>query len=152
MHPVSEGGVTACFPDGSLIFEEFPTNPPSLVLNGYIFALLGIFDYATFWKNSEAKGLFQVAIRGLINNLHRYDTGYWNLYDLHPTRRLASPMYLKVHVQLLRILANLTGEAVFQETAEKWQKYLPSPICRFRWLTGKVLEKIRLRFGKRINF
>ncbi len=152
LHPVSEGGVTACFPDGSLIFEEFPTNPPSLVLNGYIFALLGILDYATFWKNSEAKGLFQVAIRGLINNLHRYDTGYWNLYDLHPTRRLASPMYLKVHVQLLRILANLTGEVVFQETAEKWQKYLPSPICRFRWLTGKVLEKIRLRFGKRINF
>jgi len=93
-----------------------------------------------------------VAIRGLINNLHRYDTGYWNLYDLHPTRRLASSMYLKVHVQLLRILANLTEEQFFQETAEKWQKYLPNPVSRFRWLTGKVLEKIRLGLEKTINF
>lgn len=147
LHPVSEGGVTACFPDGSLIFEEFTTEPPSLVLNGYIFALLGILDYAIFWQNSEAQDLFQVATRGLIKNLHRYDTGYWNLYDLHPTRRLASPMYLKVHVQLLRILAELTGESVFTATAEKWQRYLSSPICRFRWLTGKVLEKIRLFFS-----
>ncbi|MCH6559374.1 hypothetical protein IH799_03345 [candidate division KSB1 bacterium] len=149
LHPVSEGGVTACFPDGSLIFEEFTTETPSLVLNGYIFALLGILDYAIFWQNSEAQDLFQVAIRGLIKNLHRYDTGYWNLYDLHPTRRLASPMYLKVHVQLLRILANLTGEQVFGETADNWLKYLSTPTCRFRWLTGKVLEKIRLLFGKK---
>jgi len=146
LHPVSEGGVTACLPDGSLIFEEFTTEPPSLVLNGYIFALLGILDYAIFWQNSEAQDLFKIAIRGLKNNLHWYDTGYWNLYDLHPTRRLASPMYVKVHVQLLQILANLTGEKVFRETAERWQKYLSSPISRFRWLTGKVLEKIRLCF------
>ena len=119
------------------------------MLNGYIFALFGILDYAIFWQNSEAQDLFQVAIRGLIKNLHRYDTGYWNLYDLHPTRRLASPMYLKVHVQLLRILANLTEEQVFGKTADNWLKYLSSPTCRFRWLTIKVLEKIELLFGKK---
>ncbi len=146
LYPVSEGGVTACFPDGSLVFEEFTTEPSSLVLNGFIFALLGIYDYATFWQNSEAKDLFQVAISGLKKNLPRYDTGYWNLYDLHPTRRLASPMYLKVHVQLLRILENLTGESIFGETANQWQKHLSSPVCRFRWLAGKILEKSRLRF------
>jgi len=116
-----------------------------------MFALLGVFDYAAFCQNSEAKNLFQRAIHGLKKNLHHYDTGYWNLYDLHPTHRLASPMYLKVHVQLLRILANLTGDLVFQEIAEKWEKYLSSPVCRFRWLTGKVLEKIRLHFVKNVN-
>lgn len=145
LHPVSEGGVTACFPEGSLVFEEFPTDPPSLVLNGHMFALLGIFEFAKFWQDRDAKDLFGVAIQGLRNNLSLYDTGYWNFYDLHPTRRLASPMYLKVHVQLLRILAKLSGEQILLETADKWQKYLANSYCRIRWLITKIIEKIRLR-------
>lgn len=145
LYPVSEGGVVSYFPDGSIIFEEYPTNPPSQVLNGHIFALLGIFDYWEYWKEQSAKELFQTAINGLKKNLQRYDTGYWNLYDLHPTRRLASPMYMKVHVQLLDILAEVTGDLFFEKTAKKWKNHLANPICRFRWLMGKSIEKIRLQ-------
>ncbi len=146
LHPVSEGGVVSHFPDGALVFEEFPTEPPSLVLNGHMFALLGIYDYATYWQDKAAKDLFGVAINGLRQNLERYDIGFWNLYDLHPTHRLASPMYVKAHVQLLTILAELSGQLIFRDTATKWQAYLDSPVCRVRWLFGKILEKIRLRF------
>lgn len=145
LKPISEGGVLSYFPDGSLIFEEFPTVPPSHVLNGHLFALLGIHDFAEFWNDKPAKELFNLAVNGLKENLHRYDTGYWNLYDLHPSHRLASPMYIKVHVQLLSILAELTGDAHFQKISRKWQKYLTNPICRLRWLMGKSIEKIRLR-------
>ena len=145
LYPVAEGGVVAHFPDGALVFEEFPTQPPSLVLNGHMFALLGIYDYARFWQSKEAADLFEVAVQGLKRNLERYDTGFWNRYDLHPTERLASPMYVKVHVRLLRILAELTGERAFRETAERWQSYLRSPVCRLRWLAQKILEKVRLR-------
>ncbi|MFQ5824194.1 MAG: D-glucuronyl C5-epimerase family protein [bacterium] len=144
LHPISEGGVVSCFPDGSPVFEEFPTAPPSQVLNGHIFALLGIYDFGEFWNDKTAKELFQVAVKGLKKNFFRYDTGYWNLYDLHPTHRLASPMYMKVHVQLLTILAELTGDAFFQKIAINCKNYLTNPICRFRWLMGKSVEKIRL--------
>ncbi|MFQ5675481.1 MAG: D-glucuronyl C5-epimerase family protein [bacterium] len=146
VHPVADGGVASCFPDGALVFEEFPTTPPSLVLNGHMFALLGITEYATFWQDKQAAELFEVAVQGLKKNLGRYDTGYWNLYDLHPTGRLASPMYIKVHIQLLEILANLSGENVFLEVSRKWRRYLDSPVDRIRWLINKVIEKIRLRF------
>lgn len=144
LNPVAEGGVVAHFPDGSLVFEEYTTEVPSLVLNGHIFALLGIHDYATYWREKAAQDLLEVAASGLLRNLHLYDTGYWNLYDLHPTRRLASRMYLKVHVQLLRILAELTGETPFLDTAEKWQSYLTNPLSNLRWFLGKIIEKIRL--------
>lgn len=146
LHPVAQGGVVASFPDGALVFEEFPTDPPSLVLNGHIFAMLGIYDYAKFRQDPRAQELFTVSVNGLKKNLERYDTGFWNLYDLHPTRRLASPMYLKVHVQLLTILADLSEENFFLEKAQKWRGYLNSPVCRLRWLYGKIAEKIRLRF------
>jgi len=143
--PVPEGGVASAFPDGSPIFEEYPTSPPSQVLNGHIFSLIGLHDYATFWQDERVRDLFGRAVAGLEKNLQRYDTGFWNLYDLHPTRRLASPMYIRVHVQLLRILADFTGEASFLDTAERWQDYLHRPLCRVRWLAGKSAEKIRLR-------
>ncbi|MFQ5603267.1 MAG: D-glucuronyl C5-epimerase family protein [bacterium] len=146
LQPVSQGGVVTHFPDGSLIFEEFPTDPPSLVLNGHIFALLGIHDYAQFWQEKAADELFQVAVAGLKKNIERYDTGYWNWYDLYPLRRrLASPMYLQVHVRLLRILADLTGDVFFRDLARKWHNYLRNPASRIRWLLGKIAEKIRLK-------
>ncbi|RMF69123.1 MAG: hypothetical protein D6743_02395 [Calditrichaeota bacterium] len=145
LKPVAEGGVVSSFPDGTLVFEEFPTAPRSLVLNGHLFALLGIYDFSEFWQDKAARELFSVAVDGLKRNLSRYDTGFWNLYDLHPTRRLASPMYVKVHVQLLNILSELTGDDFFAAYAGRWQQYLKSPVCRVRWLLGKIAEKIRLR-------
>lgn len=146
LHPVADGGVVSAFPDGALVFEEFPTEPPSLVLNGHIFALLGIYDYAAFWEDSSARDLFDIATSGLKRNLERYDTGYWNLYDLHPTQRLASPMYVRIHVQLLNILADLANDADFRKVGEKWRAYLTNPVCRLRWLGCKIIEKIRLKF------
>jgi len=143
-HPVEEGGVATRFPDGSVSFEEYPTTPPSQVLNGHIFAMLGIHDYAHFFEDKAAVELFDLAVHGLKKNLHRYDTGYWNLYDLHPTRRLAAPMYVQVHVQLLRILAQMTGESEFTDASEMWKAYLTRPSCRVRYLLRKSVEKIRL--------
>jgi len=145
LFPVTEGGVRSSFPDNSPAFEEFPTEPPSLVLNGHIFTLLGIYDFAYFYQDNKARQLFEESVLGLKRNLHRYDTGFWNLYDLHPTGRLASPMYVKVHVQLLRILFNITNEQLFNETANRWQRYLTSPICRSKWLIRKMIEK--MKFG-----
>ncbi|MFQ5751473.1 MAG: D-glucuronyl C5-epimerase family protein, partial [bacterium] len=69
LYPVAEGGVVAHFPDGSLVFEEFPTRPASLVLNGHIFALLGIYDYSVFWQDKSAHELFELACIGLKKNL-----------------------------------------------------------------------------------
>ncbi len=145
LFPVAEGGVVRYFPDATPVFEEFTTAAPSCVLNGHIFALLGIYDYAQVWQNSQAQELFGTAVSGLRENLYRYDTGFWNLYDLHESRRLASPMYIKVHVQLLNILAVISGEDSFREMAAKWQAYLGSPFCRAKWFLAKVAEKIRLR-------
>jgi len=144
-HPVHEQGVVTHFRDGGISFEEFPTTPQSQVLNGHMFAMIGIHDFAATFREKRAVELFDLAVTGLKNNLDLYDTGFWNLYDLHPSRRLASPMYIKVHVQLLTILSELTGEQYFLKTAKKWQTYLKRPTCRLRWGVSKTVEKIRLK-------
>ncbi len=146
-HSVDEGGVVQHFPDGSPVFEEYPTVEPSLVLNGHLFAMLGLHDYAEYFGDPAAAALFAQCLAGLKANLARYDTGYWNHYDLHRSARLTSADYVRIHVQLLNILAGLSGEAFLAETAQRWQGYLDSPWCRARFWAGKVVEKVRLRLN-----
>ncbi len=144
--PLSQGGVVGAFPDGSPVFEEFPTTPPPHVLNGHIFALLGVYDYWQVTGEVQARGLYEEAVAGLSENLWRYDLGWWTLYDLHPTRRLASRMYQRIHVRLMDVLFKLTGQAAFRYWGARWQHYLNSPSIALRWAGAKALEKVRLRW------
>ena len=43
LQPVSEGGVRADL-FGSPWFEEYPTQPSTFVLNGFIYSLIGLYD------------------------------------------------------------------------------------------------------------
>lgn len=144
IQPVAAGGVVQSFPDGSPAFEEYPTTPRSLVLNGLLFALLGLRDYALHFGDAPSQKLFELCVAGLKKNLARYDTGYWTLYDLHPTRRLAGEKYVRIHVQLLHIFAKLTGDDFFVSTAKRWDGYREDSWCRARFKAAKVFEKIRL--------
>jgi len=144
-YAVEDGGVQRNLPNGGIAFEEYPTVESSLVLNGFLFALLGVRDYAIYFADARTQNLFEICVRSLKANLPLYDTGFWNLYDLHRSRRLTSPDYVRIHVQLLHIFAVLTGDEYFARMAKKWQKYLSSFASRCRYYLGKIVEKIRLR-------
>ena len=144
-HVVDEGGVARTFPDGGRAFEEYTTAEPSLVLNGMLFALLGLHDYAGYFEDTHAQESFAAGLAGVKSNLWRYDTGFWNHYDLHRSRRLTSPAYIRIHVQLLRILTRLAGDEYFASVAQRWEGYLKDRLCRLRYVAYKSVEKIRLR-------
>jgi len=142
--PVEAGGVCTRFKNGALGLEEYPSNPPSHVLNGAIFALFGLYDFLQVRSDSKISEIFHAGIQGLRENLQAYDTGFWSRYDLFPKKRLASPNYHKIHIQLLKSLAQISGVTAFQETALRWQHYADSPLCRIRWGASKIREKWRL--------
>lgn len=143
-YPIFKGGVCSTFSDGSLSLEEFPSRPASHVLNGSIFALLGIYDYFLQTKDREIRRIYDTTLDGLKQNLQYYDTGYWTLYELSPTRRLASPLYQLVHVRLMQILWQITGDDFYKSYADKWNDYLTSLKSRLYWFIKKVGEKVRL--------
>jgi hypothetical protein len=141
---VAQGGVSYRDEAGGVWFEEYIVRPPSHILNGFLWASWGVYDYALLTKDEEAARLFAEATRTLAANLERYDTGYWSLYELSPTRpaMLASPFYHRLHIVQLRVMADLTGLDVFRETARRWEGYLRDPVKRYRALAGKVLFKL----------
>lgn len=142
--PVANGGVLSELDDGCPIFEEFPTLPPPHVLSGHLFALLGLYDYITYFDDDRALLLFENATSRLGANLFRWDTGYWSYYDLHRTRRLASPMFQELHVRLLNVLYEITQKTIYRKYARRWARFQRNFSCKSVWLAHKVWEKIRL--------
>lgn len=139
-----EGGVSYRDEEGNLWLEEYLVDPPSHILNGFLWASWGVYDYARLTGQETAFRLFEEATGTLAVNLFRYDTGYWSLYELSPTwlPMLASPFYHRLHLVQLQVMAKLTGELLFLECAQRWEGYQRDPLKRRRSLLQKALFKL----------
>jgi len=141
---IPEGGVLFEDGDGNLWIEEYIVDPPTHILNGFIWALWGVYDYWRAYANSTARTIFERGVQTLLSNLRRYDTGYWSLYEQSGTRlkMLASPFYHRLHGVQLRVMAHLTGETGFAQVADRWEGYAVRRRNRARALIEKSVFKL----------
>ena len=87
-----QGGVRAVFLDKYVWYEEYPTNPSTFILNGFMYSLLGLYDLKTVSVKlkDEAERLYLAGLESLAAMLPLYDTGSSTLYDLrHFTMKTA---------------------------------------------------------------
>ena len=56
--------------------------PGLRVLNGFLQAITGLYDYAAVAHDKDARKLWQAGDRAARAELHRYDTGRWSRYNL----------------------------------------------------------------------
>jgi heparosan-N-sulfate-glucuronate 5-epimerase len=140
----NEGGVTFTDDRGNLWFEEYIVSPPTHILNGFIWAAWGVYDYSLATESSVARNLFAEAVRTLRANLGRYDLGFWSLYEQSGTLlpMVASPFYHRLHVVQLRVMHRLTGDEIFARYADKWEAYVRSRAKRTRALCYKSAFKL----------
>jgi heparosan-N-sulfate-glucuronate 5-epimerase len=140
---VTEGG-TLTYLDGVPFVEEYPTDRPSCVLNGAIFALWGYYDVSRALSDPGAAGAFESLVSALATSMPRYDTGYWSRYDLypHPVANIASPAYHLLHIKQLRILARLAPKPEFESAVSRFEAYRASRTCRYRALSKKIAFRL----------
>lgn len=141
--PVEQAGVCAAL-EGAQWPEEYPTHPPSFVLNGAIFAWWGLRDVGLGLGDADAHRAFEAGVDVLASNLHRFDTGRWSLYCLrwYPVRHVASSFYHALHITQLEAMQALAPRPEFEATRERWLGYVDSAPLRWRALSQKVLFRI----------
>jgi hypothetical protein len=139
-----EGGVVFTDERGDLWFEEYIVSPPTHILNGFIWAAWGVYDYFLATRDRAAQQLFDAAVRTLRANLGRYDLGFWSLYEQSGTRMpmVASAFYHHLHIVQLSVMFRLTGDEIFTRTAECWANYARSRANRVRALSYKCAFKL----------
>jgi heparosan-N-sulfate-glucuronate 5-epimerase len=152
--PIDNGGVAFTDQSGDLWFEEYIVSPPTHILNGFIWAMWGIYDYWLATKDNSAQELFSRAVRTLLHNLDRYDLGFWSLYEQSGTRlpMVASPFYHRLHIVQLRVMHLLTASGTvglgstqnetFSRVADRWESYAASRANRARALCYKSTFKL----------
>ena len=140
-----DGGVVARFMDQYVWYEEYPTVPPCFVLNGFMYALIGLYDVAVTAPpgdgQSTAMRLYRTGVASLRRMLPLFDTGSGTVYDLrHLTLGGASPPnrarwdYHATHVNQLLLLSSLLQNssvatdgpmaAEFRAIAYRWLGYM----------------------------
>ncbi|WP_435083141.1 D-glucuronyl C5-epimerase family protein [Ohessyouella blattaphilus] len=126
----------------SITFEKYPPEKgvASSVLNGWAFALFGLYDYYLLTKDEYVKDIFMQSCKTMATNISLYDCRYWSMYDLVGT--IASPAYHDLHIALLRVLADLSGENKLAFYASKFEQYRCNPIKKGAAIVKKIIQKL----------
>jgi len=127
-----DGGVKAVFMDRYVWYEEYPTSPPSFILNGFMYSLLGLYDLqsVSVKLHAHVSQLFKAGLESLAAMLPLYDSGHATFYDLRHFTMKTAPKgarwdYHATHInQLLQIHTIASNYTIFKETAERWRGYM----------------------------
>lgn len=146
-HHLNEGGLANSIGDYHFL-EEYPSNPPSATLNGFMYILLVL---ELLGKNGDKNSLnaYEFYFDNLKDNLHLYDARFWSFYDLWKMKRLASKEYHYLHIGLLERLYKITGEEKINDYRKQWEFYWRSSKSRLKWYIHKAEEKTKLYFSER---
>jgi len=130
----SSGGVANQFMGQAVWFEEYPFPEGHFVLNGFMYALIGLYDLSSARDapadlGNEARRLFQTGMTSLKTLLPLYDAGKGSFYDLtHFIKKRAPNLarwdYHTVHIQQLRLLNSFLHDEMLSEFATRWNGYL----------------------------
>jgi hypothetical protein len=143
LRPVEDGG-TARAAGEDLFFEEYPqVDGAHVVLNGWISALYGLYDYTIADADATIAGALRTSVATLSRRAHEYDAGYWSYYNRRGA--IASPYYHRVHVVQLDALARTFPEHAeeFARLHRRFDGYARSTGKRTRAVARKIVQKLR---------
>ncbi|NWV26554.1 GLCE epimerase, partial [Origma solitaria] len=130
--PAERRGVKAVFMDRHDWYEEYPTSPSSFVLNGFMYALIGLYDLketAGDKLGKEARLLYERGLASLKAMLPLFDTGSGSVYDLRhfmlgTAPNLARWDYHTTHINQLQLLGSVDPAPIFRDFLKRWKSYL----------------------------
>ena len=114
---------------GKPFYEEYPIEPGHYVLNGFIFALLGLYDFHQISDNAQAKKLLDEGLETLELILPMYDLGSGSCYDLQHLHSHTPPykarwQYHCTHIEQLKTLFLITKNPIFETYYLRFKAYL----------------------------
>jgi hypothetical protein len=143
---VSDGGVRTVH-DGLVLFEEYPAYPLPRVLDGFLFSLLGLYDYWIESDETLARNLFEKGVAGLAHTLEYWNyKDRWTWYGSHGY--LCPPYYHNLNRLLLIALSNVTGQRILAHYAEAWNPARLTVAERIKLFATYFVLKQRARLRK----
>ena len=119
--PIQEGGTKAVSDIFDFWLEEYPTEEPSHVLNGYIFGYIGLLEYSQYTEDQTLP--VDLATQALLKVATLSDIGCWTTYGANRVY-IVNEGYMALHISQMEHVYQLTGIEEFQSNAQRWKSYL----------------------------
>lgn len=140
LQDIRDEGTTEYTVEGKVVLREY-TNQ-STVLNGWIFAWWGLYDYVIATHDEgRYKQLLDKSLKSLVVLLPMFKNKYWSLYD--SDGKMTSPFYHNLHIAQMKAMYDLTGETIFKEYACRWEQQQKNVFCKFWAFIVKAYQKIK---------
>ena len=141
---IDNGGVIYTDGKNQKWIEEYILEPPTHILNGFIWAVWGVYDYHLVFSDKSAKPLFDNYLLTIKNELEKYDTGYWSLYELsdNKIRMVCSDFYHQLHIVQLEILYEMSKIVKFKSYSSLWNGYRKNRFKKLFALIHKIIFKV----------
>lgn len=124
-YTLEQGGVISLSSDGLPIPEEYACAKRGTPLNGWIFSILGIYEYAKFTGDIDAWSCYKSFIKSLASKIRKYDRRiafvHWTRYD-NKARPVADRRYHRTHVSQCEVLFSITHNVEFARLYKEWQQ------------------------------
>ncbi len=147
---IFDGGVQTPIGANGVFFEEVGQYPAAHMLNGYIFAIFGLYDYVACTGDAFIEALIVDSITTMHSILQEFDTGFWTYSNLL-NHHLSSPEQLALQVTLLEALAIRSQCNHCMALAARWKRYGHQPTSRLRHKIAKDTRKLGNALLKRVR-
>lgn len=124
--------ITTIDSHGLLWFEEYAGDvEPLLVVNGHVFALYGLYDYAMLTGSDAASDMFDGGATTIIRSFDRFrvegGVSYYCLRSGYCQRpEWQNESYHPIHIQQLQMLGKMTGDTQFEVAAQVLEQDRPA--------------------------
>lgn len=141
---LSVGGCSTFEKKGKFI-QELATEPPTYILNGALYAIIGLIEF------DQNKGIYTALIKELLQvvdeNIHQYDLGFWSRYSLGYRFNLADDYYHEIHIKQLTWLLDRYDLDQVAVVRDKFVDYQNKS-----GIVTKLKRKMALNFNRLIRW
>jgi hypothetical protein len=139
-------GVRVSTPDGPY-YALYSFAPGLRVANGFVYSLVGLYDYASLTGDLRGRALFDAGNATARADLPRYDTGAWSLYARGTSTRESDLSYHVLLRDFLTQLCRRTADPVYCTTKANFTTYLTQPpVLTLRTLRVRARSTTPIRF------
>ncbi len=146
------GGILETDRYGDAWYLEFPaTVRHGRVLNGFLYALIGLWEYYLYTKDKQAKKLFETGKETAAKNLDLYDLDWgwfkWSRYDDRKIFYSGRRYHHKTLLPQLKIMYGITKDRRFEKKYRQWEEW-----AKRYTLRSKVLDLLLLTWQKLLAY
>jgi len=141
----NDGGVQSLIDNTHIFLEEYPSEKNPHVLNGFLYALIGLIEVLFVFEDKELLDFRNILLGSLNENIDKWGPGTWSFYQIDSDKKIknyCTPSYHNLHITQLKFINHYFPSEKITKVINRWTKGRDSRLIRVNALFFKVAYRL----------